>query len=339
MPSGAEGSATAGIETAPEIPGLLICGIPRSGTSLTRGLIGSHPAFAVPRREMAWWVTLYPRYRRRARSWQRFLNDLLDAETTQTLELDREAVERRLRTLASGSHIRAFALLLSAYAQKRNRHRWGEKTPLAEVYAHDVLTTLPNVKVIHLMRDPRDVFASYLHAPFLKSAGGLRSSASVFLRGHLAWTMRNWLTSVHLARANAARHPKRYYVLRYEDLVGDPALELERVCTFLGEPFDRGMLEMKAYPDVLAHGGNSSFERLDGVSRAPVGRFRSVLLPRAVALCEALAGAELERQGYVPSGVSLGASENLRLYGFDVPQAAFISLVHAGVFRAQGIPR
>ncbi len=74
-------------------------------------------------------------------------------------------------------------------------------------------------------------------------------------------------------------------------------------------------------------------------SRAPVCRFRSVLLPRTVALCEALAGAELERQGYVPSGVSLGASENLRLYGLDVPQAAIISILHAGAFHAQGIPR
>jgi hypothetical protein len=285
---------------------------------------------------MNWWVTLYPRHRRRGDTWNRFLRELLEAESTLTLGLDRAAVELCLQDVRPGSHLAAFATVLSAYARQRNRPRWGEKTLLAEFYAHDVLTALPETKVIHLIRDPRDVFSSYRHAPWRVPARGLRATASASLRGHVVWTLRSWSMSARLARTNAARHAARYFVLRYEDLVGDPQRELERVCAFLGEPFDRQMLEMNAYPDWRERGGNSSFGRLEGVSQTPVGRFRTVLPPRSIALCEVLAGAELERQGYARAGVALGPAETLRMYGLDAPQSAFIRALHAGVFWAQG---
>jgi len=155
----------------------------------------------------------------------------------------------------------------------------------------------------------------------------------------MGWTLQNWATSARLARANAARFPGRYFVLRYEDLVGEPRRELERVCAFLGERFEPAMLEMGAYPDMLARGGNSSFGRLEGISTTPVGRFRQVLGPREIALCEALAGAELERGGYRPANVPLRRADTLRLHGLDQPWSALIRAVHTGAFLAQGIPR
>jgi hypothetical protein len=290
---------------------------------------------------MAWWVTLYPRYRdhRDARTWADFLAEVLDAARTRGLDLDPTRLASRLRALEPGSHLAAFATVLSSYADERQRPRWGDKTLLAEFYADDILASLPGARVIHLLRDPRDVFASYRHAPWRLAPADPRTRASVWLRGHMAWTIRNWRASARLARINAARHPGRYLVLRYEDLVRAPRAELERVCAFLGEPFDPAMLEMRAYPDYLDRRSNSSFDRLDGISTAPVGRFRAVLDTREIALCEALAGADLARWGYAAAGVSLGASGALRLHAVDRPWSALIGLVHAGAFRAQGIPR
>jgi hypothetical protein len=303
--------------------------------------MGSHPAFAVPRKEMTWWVTLYPRYRHRrdAGSWQHFLDDLLNAESTRTLNLDRADLGLHLRELPPGSYLRAFDLVLSAHAEREGCKRWGEKTLLAEFYANDILRALPATKVIHLVRDPRDVFASYRHAPWRTAVTGLRAKTSALLRGQMAWTLGNWSASARLARANLTRHPGRYFVLRYEDLVGNPQATLERVCAFLDESFEPQMLAMRAYPDLLARGGNSSFGRLEGISQTPVGRFPSLLAPREIALCEMLAGAEFQRHGYASAGVRLGRSETLRLHALDKPWSGLIGFVQANAFRVKGVPR
>lgn len=325
----------------PAHAGVLICGLPRSGTSLVRSLTGSHPAFAVPRKEMTWWVTLYPRFRHRQdlQGWNHFLRDLVDAEKTRSLGLEEDALEGCLAKVPMGSHLRALDAVLTAYARRQDRPRWGEKTLLAEFYARDVLTALPGVKVIHLLRDPRDVFASYRHAAWRMAGSGLRARASASLRGHMGWTLSNWVASARSARTNAASFPERYFVLKYEDLVGDPDRVLKGVCAFLGEPFDPAMLEMKAYPDMLARGGNSSFGSLVGISTAPVGRYVGILKPRETALCEALVGRELIESGYRPSGVALPQVERLRLSGVDHPYAAVIRAVHAGFLKVSGIPR
>ena len=78
-----------GVEPHAAAADLLICGLARSGTSLMRGLFAAHPAYAVPRREMTWWVGLYPRFRGRSAQWQAFLATLVDDARTQTLGLDR----------------------------------------------------------------------------------------------------------------------------------------------------------------------------------------------------------------------------------------------------------
>jgi hypothetical protein len=85
---------------------------------------------------------------------------------TRGLGLDPAQLAAALAAVPPGAHLQAFAQVLASYADARGRPRWAEKTPLAEVYAQDVLATVPGTAMIHLVRDPRDVCASYLHAPW-----------------------------------------------------------------------------------------------------------------------------------------------------------------------------
>jgi len=318
---------------------LLMCGLPRSGTSLTRGLVAAHPVYAVPRREMAWWVSLYPRFRRRPGEWERFLAALAADAKTATLALDQRALRARLVDVPRGAHHEAFAAVLALYAEQARRPRWGEKTLFAEVYAGDVLRALPDVKVIHLVRDPRDVYASYRHAAWRGNAPGWWGRAKARVHGHLAWTLRNWRTSVALARQQAAEWPARYRVVRYEDLVRDPAATLQHLCAFAGVPYEARMLALDAYPDLTERQGNSSFGPLEGVSTAPIGRFTSVLSPRAIALCERLAGDELTANGYAPAGVRLPRSDAWRVRLVDRAVSRVVASIHDAAFRRQGVPR
>ena len=53
-----------------------------------------------------------------------------------------------------------------------------------------------------------------------------------------------WMSCVRAARAEGNRIGSAQYMeLRYEDVVANPRAELERMCSFLGEPFDERMLE------------------------------------------------------------------------------------------------
>jgi hypothetical protein len=318
---------------------LLVCGLPRSGTSLTRGFFAAHPTYAVPRKEMVWWVSLYPRFRYRPEAWEAFLTALAYDDRTRTLGLDDGVLRTRLASVPRGAHHAAFASVLALFAEQAGRPRWGEKTLFAEVYAADVLRALPEVKVIHLIRDPRDVYASYLHARWRTAVATRWSRAKGRVHGHIAWTLRNWRTSVQLARTQSTAWPARYRAVRFEDLVRDPINTLQDLCAFAGVAFDDRMLALDAYPDMVERRGNSSFGPLDGVSAAPVGRFAEVLPARAIALCEALAGDELERNGYAPSGVSLGLGEAWRMRLVDRPIAGLVDVVNGAAFRLRGVPR
>jgi hypothetical protein len=321
---------------------ILICGVPRSGTTLIRALIGSHPNLAIPDREMGWWTLLYPvhRWANTPRAWQRFREALFEFPTTQTLGLDLSAIRQQANAIPLGCHAQAFGLLLSAYAVQNGKPRWGEKTPLAEFYAHKMLEAFPHARVIHMIRDPRDVCASRRRVPWphLRNRNPYKRAAQRILAS-IAWIAYSWRRSAQIAERHRTRHPERYFVLRYEDLVADPVERLKHVCDFLGEHYDARMLEMGAYPEFRERGGNSSFDQWEHISTASVGRHLSSLTPRQIRLCEWIAGAELRRQGYEPSRARLAARDLALLAAQALPTTGGTIAIWQIAYAFDGRPR
>lgn len=98
-------------------------------------------------------------------------------------------------------------------------------------HAERALTLLPNAKVIHLVRDPRDV---------ARSAIGMGWAGNVY---HGVWP---WLAAEdEWAEARARRWVDDHEV-RYEELVTDLEATLEELCGFLDLPFEAGMLAYDA---------------------------------------------------------------------------------------------
>jgi hypothetical protein len=124
---------------------------------------------------------------------------------------------------------------------------WGWK--LCETgHALPVISRLfPTARCIHLIRDGRDVAFSPFVAP--KAAfwrkiyfnddqicswrGHGMTQRAYRAHGHL-FNAARWVNSVTLGRAHGAMLGERYLEVRYEDLVADPAGEMERVADFLG---------------------------------------------------------------------------------------------------------
>jgi hypothetical protein len=118
------------------------------------------------------------------------------------------------------------------------------------VFHEDLIQALPALKMINLVRDPRDNYAA-LKAGVTNyyaklGENELETLASVINRCRM---------DMIAARTNTTLHPKSFAAARFEDLVADPKPVLEALCRFLGWEFDNAMLS----PTVMgvAQSGNS----------------------------------------------------------------------------------
>ncbi|HYD63883.1 sulfotransferase [Azospirillum sp.] len=113
---------------------------------------------------------------------------------------------------------------LAKTAEERGIRRICEKTPS---HVHDVdriRRVFPDAPVLYVVRDGRDVACSVA-----KRTGDLADGVAM------------WIAENTAGLAMMRRHGGVMQV-RYEDLVADSRGVLERVCAFVGEPFDERML-------------------------------------------------------------------------------------------------
>lgn len=140
-----------------------------------------------------------------------------------------------------------------------------------------------DVRVIHLVRDPRAVACS-----------------SVKNLGHTAEQgARSWTAAAELAERVRRHFPDqpgdRWLTLRYEDLCGDPDAALDRVSRFIGVQPGFRVPDFRAFEHHII--GNRM--RLSGVSEIRLDeRWKTTLTPDQVRAVDGVAGTAARRYGY-----------------------------------------
>jgi hypothetical protein len=209
-----------------------IVGRGRSGTTLLRAMLDTHPIMAVPP-ESHFVVPLIKRRRALEKGGQLSVNaviaDLRRRYGFQRWDLDLRAVEERLREAQPLDLAGGIREVFSLYAERRGKSRYAEKTPINVLHIPLLAAAFPEARFIHLIRDGRDVALSYLDTDF--GASTLSESAV------------QWRRFVRTGMRDGARLGSgRYREVRYEELVERPAAVLRSVCSFLELPFDQAML-------------------------------------------------------------------------------------------------
>jgi hypothetical protein len=204
--------------------------------------------------------------------------------------------EFRQRLLDSDRSERAvFEAVLRAYADRRGKAIIGEKTPAHVRYADTLLRWFPRGRLIHMMRDPRAIYVSDLRRRRIEPSSlpfRLLRRVPPLLAAVLALeTTLVWKESVTLLRQNRSRHRERYLVVRFEDLVADPRPQVERICRFIGIPFEEAMLEQ-----VVVSYGQSVGDA--GFDAAAAERWRSQIGPVASAWFRLWLGRDIDAFGY-----------------------------------------
>lgn len=101
---------------------------------------------------------------------------------------------------------------------------WLQKATSYIFYADQILDAFPGSKVVYLMRNPYDLCAS------LKRRHARNQRNGDFLWG----TLVGWRKGVRIAEAVQRKHPDRFKIFQYEDVVSKPDQSLPELFRFVG---------------------------------------------------------------------------------------------------------
>ncbi len=196
---------------------IFIVGMPRSGTTLVRMILNSHSKIAIAPETHFFLLFWSKRFRygnlRRDDNFQRLWNDLTKCKYFRDLRLNN--VQNIYNELFAGerSYKAIFEKLLKQYAKQNNKIRWGEKTPGHIKYLHTILSFYPYAKIIHVIRDPRDVALSLKKVPW--------NAGDVFINSKF------WNQCINTPKKLGLTNSNLYIEVKYEDLVINPKDILE----------------------------------------------------------------------------------------------------------------
>ena len=208
-------------------PAPFVCGVTRSGTTLLRLMLDTHPEVAIPG-ETHWVPRLIKRMERAPLTADEAADFVTEHKRWGDFHLDAGQLRERFRALrpfTAGDAIREFYGL---YSEREGKTRYGDKTP---GYMREMLRlqrVLPETHFIHIIRDGRDVALSVLK---------LNWGPSNPTEAAQLWTER-----IQKARQQAPK-VSNYMEIRFEDLVIDTEGTLRKVCEFIDLEFVPGMLD------------------------------------------------------------------------------------------------
>jgi hypothetical protein len=267
-----------------------IVGCGRSGTTLLRAMLDAHPAFAIPGESyFPVWLSRFPyRYgegNRFARD--RFLSDLLAHEYFVNLwRLPPDKVRTAVEEAKPHDFSDAVRAVYALYAQEHGKPRYGDKTPVFVSHVDRLTKLFPEAVFVHLIRDGRDVALSIMDVTW--GPNSLEKAALY------------WRQQVRQGLSAAGPlGPRRYYSLRYEDLLAAPVVELTKLCGFLGVDYSDDMLSYASSASRLLAGLPNPKEH-DRLSTAPAPRrnWRHKLSVEDEQVFGLLAGDVLAETGY-----------------------------------------
>jgi hypothetical protein len=271
-------------------------------------LLASPPKIAMTRRTNLW-TYFYNRYGdlNQPENLERCLAVMARYKRLKVIQIDPERLRRDF-VQGEKTYGRLFALIETHFAERQGKPRWGDKSLNTERYTDAIFTAFPDARIIHMMRDPRDRYASS-RTRWQDMLGRAGAGTSM------------WLASANLAKKNQQRYPDRYMVLRYESLVTEPEQTLRSICTFIDEEYSSEMLTMHGAPRLLEKGSNSSYGRREPgrISADSLGRYRQVLTQQEIAFIQAFAGNDMRTFAYPLDEIHFSLKDRLSYMFLDWP--------------------
>lgn len=252
---------------------IILGGSQRSGTTLLRVMLDSHPHIACgPECSLLTGGFLPEKLARR-----------FETPIDELWQMRKQACD----------HAHFIDLFLSNYARKRGKQRWAEKTPQNVRYIGWIFDRWPKAKFIHVIRDGRDTVCSIRTHPRFRIIEGEKIPTGICRP--LQPCIESWLHDT--ASGLKWRGNPAYLEVRYEELVQNPEPTLRRVCEFIGEPFDPALLHYHEQPRDSTN-FITNVAATKPLKTSAIGRWRENMKPEELALFNRLAGTRMAELGY-----------------------------------------
>jgi hypothetical protein len=276
-----------------------ILGNPRSGTTLFRLMLNSHPLICVPPESgfAHWWYDKY-------KFWDvscnndnlrvlDFIKDVLSSKKIELWNLDESRIARKISLTQPSNYAELCRCVYLAYAGD-DVQLIGDKNNYYINHLDDIVSIFPNTKFIHLARDGRDVACSYRGIKTLNSA----SPYKPLLPYNISEIAKQWGENVN--RIEKFISDKKSLTLKYEDLIHNPDSTLQKVCNFLGVNYSKRMLlfyekNNNDEPDLTLDWKRKTLESLNSSNSE---KYKYILSTREIQIFNGIAYEQLRSFGY-----------------------------------------
>lgn len=276
-------------------PCVFVLGYGRSGTTLLRRMMSAHPLLFIPPENDAF--QRLPPLIGKAIADDATLARVVAAcppYFRKIYDLDRFRSELRAALPMTAPDVFATLMRTARIGQDKGDDAiWGHKMPSEWPYVGTWLRWFPNARFVHIVRCPHDAVASMVEHQ-------LQRYTTTPLVGIWQWRRAHRAIRAH----GTALGPDRYMMLRYEDLVTDPAPVLERICRFLNLPADHveAMIDYTSDASAAHVDGGGHMQRTDAaLTSERIGRSgQRDYSDSQTALIDHVCRLELADLGYAP---------------------------------------
>lgn len=277
---------------------IFIIGALRSGTSLLRNLLYSHPQLFF-RSETQFIPAFYRAYGNpRSKSQAlKLAKKIIKMEWIARWEGDIDVDEMAEQDTFAGLVDNMFMQL----ARREGKSFWGDKTPKYVLHIKTLREIFPNARFIHIVRDGRDASLSLLKANFgPRTIFGAATSWEKYVCAGL--------------QAEDDLPANQLMKILYEDLLADTEKGMRGVCDFLGLPFNPVVCTPTVvrvrYRKPIFRKVPTSYGITEKVMPANTQKWKEEMNLTDQVVFESIAGDLLEQLGYEICGLKRELSSN-----------------------------
>ncbi|MEO5571585.1 MAG: sulfotransferase [Bacteroidia bacterium] len=281
-----------------------IIGNPRSGTSLFRLMLTTHPNIIIPP-ECHFFLWLEEKYKnwKSSTGTDELFNDLMTSRKFETWNLSREEISQELsnaRVNSFSDFVKTIYLLYGKKSGKKDILAWGDKNKLWKEKLSVIENYFPSCSYIHIVRDGRDVACSFKNL----SNRDINSKYAPNLSGKIEDIAERWKLNVnYISEFLNKKRTEQWIEIRYEDLVARPEEILKKATKFLGVNYNAVMLDYAGTNQFELYEPAEFIQWKEKLKESPdisnVGKYKNELQKQEIEYFENACRNELSQHGYL----------------------------------------
>ena len=269
--------------------GIILLASERSGSNLLRTLLGNHSNISAPIAPhlitIFYPIKHYYLNLNRKDSRKNLFQDMLQIVNHPFSDWRLKLNYNEIESLEINSVVKMMDYLYKKEAERNQKEYYCSKGINTFRFIDQMRKEVPTMKFIHLVRDPRDVVASWL-----KQKSSLNSSYDAILQ----WKKQQKL--LNNSKRNSGFH---CITIKYEDLISDTSIIMDKIMLDLGLPIDH-----KCYETNSLNKESKKSKYWKNLSKPimanNINKFKEELCQEDILMIETIAEEEMREYGYSP---------------------------------------